>query len=212
MGRASVPPSREAAKQETRDALVLAGMAEFAEHGLDAPSLDRICARAGYTRGAFYVHFRDRDDFVVAVMEHVLRAFLDGIIATGDEASDLEQTVRRFTSALDLQARGETIALPGLPAPPASGGLQLHRLLEAGARSPDLRERFARLLEEAIARVGRATAEGQAAGSVRADADSEQIGTVLVALALGALTALETGIRFDPKRAGESVLALLRAR
>src|ERR1700733_15347748 len=34
--------SREATKRETREALVTAGMLEFAEHGLDTPSLDQI--------------------------------------------------------------------------------------------------------------------------------------------------------------------------
>ena len=53
---------RRETKQETREALISAALAEFAEHGFDAPSLDAICARAGYTRGAFYVHFRDRSD------------------------------------------------------------------------------------------------------------------------------------------------------
>ncbi|MBM4360960.1 MAG: TetR family transcriptional regulator, partial [Deltaproteobacteria bacterium] len=53
--------SRAEASQETRDALIEAGMAAFASEGLDAPSLDSICERAGYTRGAFYVHFKDRN-------------------------------------------------------------------------------------------------------------------------------------------------------
>src|SRR5215813_11962618 len=97
-------PRSSAAKQETRDALIAAGLAAFAEHGLDVPSLDAICARAGFTRGAFYVHFKDRDDFVVAVMEHVLGGFLDAVIATGDDAHDLEHTVERFAEAIAMAA------------------------------------------------------------------------------------------------------------
>ena len=66
MTEAPSPPSApaQAAKQETREALLQAAMAEFAEKGLDLPSLDAICARAGFTRGAFYVHFRDREELV----------------------------------------------------------------------------------------------------------------------------------------------------
>jgi AcrR family transcriptional regulator len=45
---------RELAKQETREAVIRAGMAAFTEEGVDLPSLDAICARAGFTRGAFY--------------------------------------------------------------------------------------------------------------------------------------------------------------
>src|SRR5262252_1452795 len=60
------PKFRVASMQRTREALIQAGIELFAEKGLDAPSLDEICDRAGYTRGAFYVHFADRDEFVVA--------------------------------------------------------------------------------------------------------------------------------------------------
>ena len=60
--------SREVSKQETRQALLEAGLAEIIEHGWETPSLDAICARAGYTRGAFYVHFQDRDEFETAVL------------------------------------------------------------------------------------------------------------------------------------------------
>src|SRR6266545_6764537 len=81
---------REQAKQETREALILAALSEFSERGLSAPSLDAICARAGYTRGAFYVHFADRDELIAAVMEKVTGVLLDALIATGDAAMDLE--------------------------------------------------------------------------------------------------------------------------
>src|SRR5215470_788296 len=94
--------ARQLSKQETREALLRAAMGEFAEHGLDAPSLDAICARAGFTRGAFYVHFRDREDLVAAVMERVLGAFLDAIVARGEVGGErsLAATVERFAAAV----------------------------------------------------------------------------------------------------------------
>ncbi|HLK10253.1 MAG TPA: TetR/AcrR family transcriptional regulator [Candidatus Binatia bacterium] len=197
--------SRDDSKRETREALVQAGIAEFAEHGLDTPSLDAICARAGYTRGAFYVHFRDRDAFLVAVMERVLGRFFDSIIATGDAAHDLERTVGRFADALASGRRG---ASP-LPLP---GAVQLHRLLEACARSPQIRRRFGSLMQEAIARVGRATAAGQAARTVRGDVDPVQVGLLLVAVAFGGIALLETGIPFDPGKASRTALRLVARR
>jgi TetR/AcrR family transcriptional repressor of nem operon len=191
--------TRESTKRETREALLEAGLFEFGEHGLAEPSLDAICARAGFTRGAFYVHFKDRDEFISAVVERVLGAFLDAIIATGDEEHDLEHTVGRFSGLLAADGEGMTL-------------LRFQRLLEACARSTSIRGRFAGLLEDAIERVGRAAAEGQGSGSVRADVDPQAVGTLLVALALGAVSALEVGVRFDPARARDALLALLRRR
>src|SRR5678816_2963257 len=96
--------SRDVSKQETREALIAAGIAAFREEGLDAPSLDSICARAGYTRGAFYVHFKDRDDFLIAVMSNVVQGFMDAIIATGDAAMDLQKTIDTFVGAVTSNA------------------------------------------------------------------------------------------------------------
>jgi AcrR family transcriptional regulator len=156
------PRSREEAKRETREALLLAGIAEFSERGLAEPSLDAICSRAGYTRRAFYVHFRVRDDFISAVMEQVLGDFLDD------------------------------------------------RVLEASARSPEVRERFNALLRGAIDRVAKAAGEGQVSGTVRTDVESELVGALLVALALGSVNALEIGLSFDPGLVREAVISLLR--
>jgi AcrR family transcriptional regulator len=205
------PTPRHVGKRETREALILAGIAELAEKGLDEPSLDAICARAGFTRGAFYVHFEDRDDFIGAVMERVLGGFLDAIIATGNHAHDLAQTVTRFTDDVARLTSGAQGALLGLPVPGAGRAIQFHRLIEACTRSARIRGRWVALVREAIERVAKAADEGQVAGSVRGDIEAEQLGTLLVALALGAVAALESGVPFDPARARDGVLALLSA-
>jgi len=205
---------REAAKDETRRALIAAGLAEFADHGVDLPSLDAICSRAGYTRGAFYVHFRDRDDFVVAVMEHVIGTFLDAVIATGDEAHDLERTIERFAeaAAAALAARRDEAASPGQSGIlPFALGFAFHRLLEGVWRSADLRARFVHLVREGMARVAAATRHGQRAGTIRRDVDAEDVAFALAGLALGVITAIETGVPFDVARVRGAVQRLLRA-
>ena len=165
-------------KRETREALIQAGKVELAQQGLQAPSLDAICARAGFTRGAFYVHFEDREDFIAAVMERVLGDFLDTLLA---------------------------------PASGARDAIQLHHILEACARSPRVRARWGALVLEAIERASKSVLEAQVAGRVRSDLEAEQIGTLLLGLALGAVAALESGVPFDPARARDAVLALLSA-
>jgi AcrR family transcriptional regulator len=209
--RAEPPPTaREKAKAETREALVQAALAEFAAHGLDAPSLDTICARAGFTRGAFYVHFRDRDELVAAVMDRAFGAFLDAIIPTGAEVHDLERTVRRYADATVglLQLRERT----GRAGAPLAAGVPLHRILEACSRSPGLRARFVALLGQAAERVARTAAAGQRGGAVRADVPPQTIGALLVTLALGFLAAIDAGAPVDAPAARDAVLALLEGR
>lgn len=192
-------------KQETREALVSAALAEFGRNGLDAPSLDTICARAGFTRGAFYVHFKDRDELVVAAMERVLGAFLDAIIGTKDEPQDLETTITRFAGA--LFAMGDP-ALAG-PGAEALGAVPLHRLLEACHRSPVVRTRFVGLVRDGIERLAAAAAAGRRTSRVRVDVDVEALATMLAALALGVLVAREVGLPMDLDRLRATVARLL---
>ena len=200
------PGGRDAAKDETRRALIAAGLAEFAEHGLDLPSLDAICSRAGYTRGAFYVHFRDRDDFLVGVAERVLGRFVDAVIATGDQTHDLERSVARFIGTVGAAADGGR-RRGGSPL----AGMQVHRLLEACARSAAIRARVAGLVQVAVGRLSQVTAAGQTAHAVRRDVDPQQVATVLVSAAIGVLTALEIGMPLDFEGVRTAVLTLLAA-
>ena len=197
---------REAAKQETREALVAAALVEFGEHGLDAPSLDAICARAGFTRGAFYVHFKDRDSLVVAAMERVLGAFFDAIIGRAGEASDLESSITRFAGALLAMA---SLGLESPSGPPALGAVPLHRLLEACKRSTVIRQRFVGLLRDAIERLSKAAIAGQAARRVRADVDGEALAELLAALAFGVLASREVGLPIEVDRMRRNVAMLL---
>ena len=203
------PPAesaRERAKAETREALVQAALAEFAAHGLDAPSLDAICARAGFTRGAFYVHFRSRDDLVVAVMERAFEAFLDAIVPAGGEAHDFERTVGRYAELMEgLLGLREQRGRAGVP---QAEGVPLHRILEACARAPALRARFVALLAQAGERLAHIVAAGQRAGTVRKDLASDVAGTLLVTMALGFLTAIDAGAPVDAPAARAAVLAL----
>jgi AcrR family transcriptional regulator len=208
----AAPKSRKIAMAETRQALILAGLAEFAEHGLDAPSLDRICARAGFTRGAFYVHFKNREDFIVAVVEWRLGAFIDEVIGTGDEEMGLEPTVRRFVDAILEMTQGAPAADSGAGGDAEGATLQVHRLLDASERSPLTQDRLVDILESAVARVTDVAGEEQAAGAVRGDIDAKVIGTLMVALGMGVATSIEAGLHVDAKRTGEAVIALLRGR
>jgi AcrR family transcriptional regulator len=203
----SAPPPREpaaegrdAAKQETREALLRAGMEMFAEHGLDVPSLDALCARAGFTRGAFYVHFSDREDFIGAVMEAATGSFLDAILASRGAALDLAQIVTAFAAA---------VSGGGFP---VFGPVPLHQFLAACARSKALRKRYGAILKTTIARLADAVRAGQAAGHVRADVDADHTAGLLIAIALGVGAVGEIGVPFDmPAHAG-TMLRILAPR
>ena len=208
-GRKDAPGSRDLAKQQTRDALLSAALELFAEEGLDAPSLDAICERAGYTRGAFYIHFADRDALLVAVMEKVGEAFLVTVFrelgpapeATPGRASVLATVVERFVAA---SASGKYPLMP-------AGGIRPHQLLDACARSPALRERYRMLVTASIEQVAEFARIDQAAGHLSAASDPKQIGTMLLAIVIGAQTMFELGVPIDPAALARTALAAVGA-
>src|SRR6476620_11683152 len=57
----------ERRRQRTRDALLDAAATVFAERGFQGASLDEIAATAGYTRGAIYKHFADKEELLQEV-------------------------------------------------------------------------------------------------------------------------------------------------
>jgi AcrR family transcriptional regulator len=52
--------------QQTRDALIDAAVTVFAKRGFHGASLDEIAETAGFTRGAIYKHFADKEDLLHA--------------------------------------------------------------------------------------------------------------------------------------------------
>jgi TetR/AcrR family transcriptional repressor of nem operon len=196
---------RDLSKQETREALLRAAREAFASEGFDGPSLDAICSRAGFTRGAFYVHFASRDDLVAAVVERSLGEFIEGVIAAGDPEHDLATTVDRYSEVARFLSDGRGQR----DVPSADSAMGFHQVLEACRRSESLGARLVSILQEAGRRVARAASEGQRAGRVREDLSADQIGTLLMLLALGVATALDAELPFDLAGARQGVLDLL---
>ena len=69
----------ERRRQLTRDALLDAAAQVFARRGFNGASLDEIAETAGFTRGAIYKHFADKEDLLFAVSERFNERAAPGI-------------------------------------------------------------------------------------------------------------------------------------
>jgi AcrR family transcriptional regulator len=65
MSRLRTRPTRD----DTRDKLFEAAASVFEEQGINAASIEKIAAAAGFTRGAFYSNFASKDELIVAMLE-----------------------------------------------------------------------------------------------------------------------------------------------
>lgn len=64
-------------REATRQKLLDAAAQVFAEEGLDAASVEAICERAGFTRGAFYSNFDSKDALFLELAGRVARSRVD---------------------------------------------------------------------------------------------------------------------------------------
>ncbi|MFD9128649.1 TetR/AcrR family transcriptional regulator [Kitasatospora sp. NPDC059571] len=83
-------------RPRTRAALLQAALETFAEHGFRAATIEQVCARAGFTRGAFYSNFSSKEELFLALF---------------DEHS--ERIVRRIAERM-AALPAEELTVPGL--------------------------------------------------------------------------------------------------
>jgi TetR/AcrR family acrAB operon transcriptional repressor len=93
----------------TRQDLVEAALAVFAECGYQAATLEQIAGRASVTRGALYHHFTDKADLYDTVLreqaDQVTRPLMEGLAAGGPPLERLRRFVAAYGQALEGDAR-----------------------------------------------------------------------------------------------------------
>ncbi|MDJ1114720.1 TetR/AcrR family transcriptional regulator [Microbacterium dauci] len=95
-------------REQTRARLLAAAHEVFGEVGLGAASVEEICERAGFTRGAFYSNFESKDELFLALITQLASEKLDeveGRVRVLD-AGDPVQLVRQIAD-LSLAERME---------------------------------------------------------------------------------------------------------
>ena len=95
----------------TRQRLLDAAAEVFAEVGLDAASVEAICERAGFTRGAFYSNFDSKDELFLELAGRVagervaaVRARVADLEAEGDLGSAPTDASAMIQQVLDISA------------------------------------------------------------------------------------------------------------
>ncbi len=197
MSPAAAPPraTRAVTAQRTRLALLEAGLAEISLQGLGA-SLDSICARAGLTRGAFYVHFADREAFLIAVMHHVLGTFVATL--TGATAGSVAGAITHFFALADARD----------PAVHADSSLRFHHVMEACRRSRPIGDAYRQLVVIARDQLAQRIAKDQRAGLARTELAPAAFADLLLVAALGVAATFELELPLGVPGVGESLLLL----
>lgn len=196
-------PSRAEAKQASREALIQSAMVLMPTKGLDV-SLDELCAHAGYTRGAFYVHFKNRDELTLEVMSINGERWLDSIFRPQENgvAEDLMTMVQRFLSEMTSGTYPIT----------QKAGLRPHQLLEACTRSAVIKQRYLELVTDSIRRLTANVEQSQAKQQLNQHVDAEQMASLLLGLAIGVHTLYDLDYPIDFAKGSMALLQLMAAK
>lgn len=103
----------------------------FAEKGISATTIEDICGRAGFSRGAFYSNFSAKDELVLELLEDHLSVTL----AEVDRLFDLSEDTESFIMLMESDERRRTD-------PTGANGLLYIELLLFAMRNPDNRPRL----------------------------------------------------------------------
>ena len=95
-------------KQATRQRIVEAAGRRFKQDGIDGAGVATVMSDAGLTNGAFYGHFRSKEDLVANVLADQLRAQRQSFDAQSSDRAGLEAFIRSYLSPehLDQSADG----------------------------------------------------------------------------------------------------------
>ncbi|HET6510487.1 MAG TPA: TetR/AcrR family transcriptional regulator [Baekduia sp.] len=164
-------PTRAAAAEATRSALIDAAIERFAADGLRA-SFDAVAADVGVTKGALYHHFGSKEGLVEAVYKEAIRRHADRVIAASADGDGRT----RLLALVDASTRLYTSRTPFYRL------LTTLHLAAAGERPAlaDIARRKQRTQRDFMIDLVR---QGQRDGSIRPRLDAEAVGlTVNVAL------------------------------
>lgn len=90
--------TRQESKELTRMRLVEAAERLFLRRGFDDASVDEISEMAGYSRGAFYSNFKDKEEVFLAVIDSRRPRALDDIFQRVPEHAERIAAVREWFS------------------------------------------------------------------------------------------------------------------
>jgi len=123
--------TRREQQEQTRFRLIDAANQMFAEGGVVSASLRNLCARAGFSQGAFYSNFTSKDELLLAVIEsHIQQevSLMQELVSKSD-SEDIDGALARLACRLSELAFDPSWSLLSIE-------LQLH-----SRRDPNFAER-----------------------------------------------------------------------
>jgi AcrR family transcriptional regulator len=179
-----VARTQQERKADTRDRLLSAAAQLFADHGIDAVSVDVVAEAAGRTSGAVYDHFGSKQGMLLALLDEWQQSLVAVIAAEFELAAGVGDRLRAVATNLIAHPSEETRRLLLLE----------QELWLRAARDPMVASALRARAADAHTRMARGFAAWIADGLIGPVASPDTLATVFRALVVG----LEMQHRIDP--------------
>ena len=153
-----------------------AAIGVFARSGFDRATVDEIVREAGFSKGAFYVHFESKEDLFWAMLEERISRQQDTFRRAVGYTQPVAENVRMILSGVFGLLRDD----------PLWGSLFAEFAAHA-LRNEKVRQRLATMYDRWRELIADILSEGREAGRIRTDIDVEFIATVLIAAVEGSI-------------------------
>lgn len=203
MKQNTASPKRKSTPQhirrlQTETAILASAETLFVKRGYHRTTIDQIASAAGLTKGAVYVHFKDKQALLMVLLERaeqqVVIPILERLDASDDNAIDKLVTYVHSWSQVAIHLRN-TMFLPIL--------MSFEFL---GSKDP-IEEKIITIYERSYKTLGRVISEGQSAGLILSNDNPREYAAVLIAYMEGLLLEwLRRGHALD----GESITRVAR--
>lgn len=155
----------------TRQALIEAAFNEIHRNGFRAASLDAILDAAGVTKGALYHHFESKQALGYAVLEEVVRPFVEENWKPAAKAPNVLDAAIEMCRRLGRERTEMALTL----------GCPLNNLInEMSSVDEGFRRRLNAILRDWRGGIIRAISHGQRIGTVRRDADPAAVASFVI--------------------------------
>jgi len=187
---------REQERLELRELILKAAGQEFLEKGYDSFSLRRVAERIGYTPTTIYLHFRNKDDLLLATVQEGFEAFDHHMKQTAEAHADPLKRIEALGRAY-IEFGLQNPALYRLMFMQRSDFYFMPRFVEENFDETDD-------APKAEPKTGKTTSKKKASSAQKSGAVAERPRTVAMALLV---TAVEEAIKSGVVKSKEPVIA-----
>ncbi len=162
-------------REETRQKLLESALQVFARNGYERATVDEIVREAGFSKGAFYVHFETKEDLFWEMLEERISAQQDMFRQTLDGSQSVAENERRILEQafnMDAHPLGPAVIL---------------EFTAHGMRNKKVRDQLAKMYERWHSFVRETLEAGRELGIVRKDVDVKLLASTMMALFEGSM-------------------------